>query len=229
MPSTSESTTAADPRLAVRPIVRRYHRLERVANWLLALSVAGIAILAILSLPFLVGVAAALGVFLLVRLPIARRRGTTRLETETDSDGVRAAFEGPLSPPLVLQWGFLDANDVTVADGVVRYEVAYLFGLRSVTMRVETAEPSAPVSGSTDSTDVDELDLLVTIGDTRWATYTVTIGTAGDRTVVDIAWRTERRVDVRYVIQGFIGRRYYPAALDALGYRMVTRVGSWKW
>ena len=139
MPSMSASMDRVDPPWAVRPIVRRYHRVERTVSWLLALSVAAIAVVTILSLPFLIGVIAALGLLLLMRLPLVRRRGNTRLETDADPETVRSEFESTTPPILVFQWGLVDADDVTVDDRpdgrVVKYDVSYLFGLRSVTMR----------------------------------------------------------------------------------------------
>jgi len=227
----SASVDRLDPPWAVRPMVRRYHRVERTVSWLLALSVAAIAVVAILSLPFLIGVIAALGLLLLMRLPLVRRRGNTRLETDADPETVRAEFESATPPILVFQWGLVDADDVTVDDRpdgrVVEYDVSYLFGLRSVTMRVETAGHSSADSDAVDTSDVDELELLVTVDGTQWASYTVQIRSEDRRTVVDVAWTTDHRVDVRQLLQGLVARRYYPAALAALGYETVLRDGSW--
>ena len=231
MPSMSASVDRLDPPWAVRPIVRRYHRVERTVSWLLALSVAAVAVTAILSLPFLIGVVAALGLLVLMRLPLVRRRGNTRLETDADPETVRAEFESTTPPVLVFQWGLVDTDDVTVEDRpdgrVVEYDVSYLFGLRSVTMRVEAADHPSGDSDAVDTSDVDELELLVTVDGTQWASYTVAIGREDGQTIVDVAWGTDNRVDVRQLLQGFVARRYYPAALDALGYEAVLRDGSW--
>ena len=231
MPSMSASVDRLDPPWSVRPIVRRYHRVERTISWLLALSVAAIAVVAILSLPFLIGVIAALGLLLLMRLPLVRRRGNTRLETDADPDTVRSEFESTTPPILVFQWGLVDADDVTVDDRpdgrVVKYDVSYLFGLRSVTMRVETVGHSSADSDAVDTSDVDELELLVTVDGTQWASYTVQIRSEDRWTVVDVVWTTDHRVDVRQLLQGLVARRYYPNALTALGYETVLRDGSW--
>ena len=231
MPSMSASVDRLDPPWAVRPMVRRYHRVERTVSWLLALSVAAIAVVAILSLPFLIGVIAALGLLLLMRLPLVRRRGNTRLETDADPETVRAEFESTTPPILVFQWGLVDADDVTVDDRpdgrVVKYDVSYLFGLRSVTMRVETVGHSSADSDAVDTSDVDELELLVTVDGTQWASYTVQIRSEDRWTVVDVVWTTDHRVDVRQLLQGLVARRYYPNALTALGYETVLRDGSW--
>ena len=231
MPSTNASVERPDPPRVVRPIVRRCHRVERTINWLLALSVAAVAVTAVLSLPFLIGIVAALGLLVLMRLPLVRRRGNTRLETDADPETVRAEFESATPPMLVFQWGLVDADDVTVTnrpDGrVVEYDVSYLFGLRSVTMRVETVDHSSADPDAVNTDDVDELELLVTVDGTQWASYTVTIRSGDGRTAVDVSWTTDHRVDLRQLLQGLVARRYYPNALSALGYKTVLRDGSW--
>lgn len=227
MPSMSASVDRLDPPWAVRPIVRRYHRIERTASWMLALSVAAVALIAIRSLPLYVGVIAALGVIALVRVPLVRRRGNARLETDADPDAVRADFESTAPPMLVFQWGLVETDDVTVDDGAVAYDISYLFGLRSVTMRVERVDRSSDESGPSRSGDVDELELAVTVEGNRWASYTVRTQEREERTVVDVAWTTDHRVDIRQLVQGLVARRYYPDALAALGYETVMRDVSW--
>ncbi|WP_050025048.1 hypothetical protein [Halorubrum halophilum] len=223
----SASVDRLDPPWAVRPIVRRYHRVERTVSWVLALSVVAVALIAIRSLPFYVGVIAALGVLALVRVPLVRRRGDARLETDADPDTVRAEFGSKRPPVLIFQWGLVETDDVTVDDEAVEYDISYLFGLRSVTMRVEPTDRLPDESGSDRSSAVDELELVVTVDGNRWAAYTVRIREREERTVVDVAWTTDHRVDVRQLVQGLVARRYYPEALAALGYETVMRDVSW--
>jgi len=221
------STDRTDPRLAVRSIVRRYHRVERAGSWLLALSIAAVAVLLILSLPFLVGVIAALGLLVLVRLPLVRRQGETRLETDADPETVRADFESTAPPVLVFQWGLVDVDDVTVNGETAEYEISYLFGLRTVTMQVETIDRSASESASSGTNRANELELVVTVNGTEWAAYTIRIRGLEGHTVVDVVWTAEHRVDLRHLLQGVFARRYYSDALAALGYETRMRTGSW--
>jgi len=227
MPSVNASVDRTDPRLAVRSIVRRYHRVERAASWLLALSIAAVAVLLFLSLPFLIGVIAALGLLVLVRLPLVRRQGETRLETDADPETVRADFKSTAPPVLVFQWGLVDITDMTVNDETVEYEVSYLFGFRTVAMQVETIDRSGSESASSGTNRANELELVVTVDGTEWASYTIRIREREGRTVVNVMWTTDHRVDIRHLLQGLVARRYYPDALAALGYETRMRNGSW--
>jgi len=225
MPSMNASVDRTDPCSSVRGIVRRYHRVERAASWLLALSVTAVAVLLILSLPFLIGVIAALGLLVLVRLPLVRRQGETRLETDADPETVRDDFESTAPPVLVFQWGLV--ADATVNGETVEYEIPYLFGLRTVTMQLEAIDPSVSESASSGRNRTNKLELVVTVDGTEWASYTIQIRKRGGRTVIDVAWTADRRVDLRYLLQGLVALRYYPSALAALGYETRMRNGSW--
>ena len=92
---------------------------------------------------------------------------------------------------------------------------------------METVGHSSADSDAVDTSDVDELELLVTVDGTQWASYTVQIRSEDRWTVVDVVWTTDHRVDVRQLLQGLVARRYYPNALTALGYETVLRDGSW--
>jgi hypothetical protein len=147
----------------------------------------------------------------LVRLPLFRSSGTTRLVTDAPPEQVRAEFAGATPPVLSFQWGPADSVRET-ADGAV-YEFSYLFGLRSLTMAVTVAE------GDTDG----PLELAVTAGDRPWATYTVATDRSGRETSVDISWDSDRRFGLTRLPQWYLAERYREDALASQGYTVVER------
>lgn len=209
MPSSSDDIEVPPDAVAV---ATSYRRLERPISGAVALAVALVAVGAVLTLPFLWGLAAALAVFVVIRLPLFRTEGTTTLVTDADPGAVRAAFESACPPPLAFQWGIADDSEQT-ADGWT-YHLSYLFGLRSTRVTVETRR----------SDDATDLELVVTAGGRSWATYDVTIGEDRDgRTTVEITVDSDRRFGLRRLPQWFVAQRYREAALDAQGYTVIER------
>ena len=198
-------------------IARRYLRLERPASSAVALLAGVIAATAIVYLPLGIGLLIALVMLALVRLPLYRTTGTTRLATDAPTSQVRADFEGVTPPVLPFQWGI--ADDVSATANGARYDVSYLFGLRSVTMA--TAVQSVDTDADTDSDTT--LELTVTANGKPWATYTIALREHDDETLVDIAWTSDRRFGLRRLPQRLIADRYYSAALTAQGYRVLDR------
>lgn len=118
---------------------------------------------------------------------------------------------------LPFQWGIADGVAVT-ADGT-RYDVSYLFGLRSVTMATAVQSIDTGADMDADTT----LELTATANGKPWATYTIALHERDDETIVDIAWTADRRIGLRRLPQRLIADRYYPAALTAQGYRVFNR------
>jgi len=132
--------------------------------------------------------------------------------TVAPPEAVRADFESATPPMLAFQWGV--ADDVrSMADGAM-YDLSYLFGLRSVTMVLETR------------LNVEDADyrLVVTTGSNSWGTYDVTITASdSDETVVDVEWVSNRRFGLNRLPQWLIAERYCAAAFTAQGYTVVDR------
>ncbi|WP_424009015.1 hypothetical protein [Haloferax denitrificans] len=124
-------------------------------------------------------------------------------------------FESATPPMLAFQWGV--ADDVrSTTEGAV-YELSYLFGLRSVTVELETR---------LDTKDAD-YQLVVTAGAHSWGTYDVTITASdSDETVVDVEWVSNRRFGLNRLPQWLIAERYRSDAFAAQGYTVVDRSPS---
>lgn len=206
------STSTGRPPAAVT-VAERYQRIERPLSGAVALLVGGAVAVLLLYLPLASGLLVAAVVVLAVRAPLFEPAGTARLSTDAPPDEVRADFASATPPLLAFQWGVADDVRPT-ADGA-NYDLSYLFGLRSVTMEVETRW------------DVDgaDLRLVVTAAGSPWGTYDVSIEADGETggTVVDVAWTSDRRFGLNRVPQWFVAQRYRPDALAAQGYAVVDR------
>lgn len=223
MPST---VTDADVPGEAAAVARRYRRVERPVSGGLALLGGLVATLALFVLPFAAALAVLIGVVVLLRMPIVRTAGTYRLTTDVPPGAVRDAFEGPTPPPLVFYWGLADTVRTTAESA--RYEVSYLFGLRST---VVVCEHRVRTGGGTDRTDggVDDaadVELVVTVDGSPWATYDVSVAGDEDGATVDVAYRSERRFGLRRLPQRLVARRYRDEALAAQGYTVASDDGG---
>jgi hypothetical protein len=212
------STTATDRPADAIAVAQQYYRRSRPLTYLFALTVVGIVATGIVLLPFLGWVGLTLVVATAVRLPVFTTSGTVQLETTKPPATVREAFTGPFPPVLTFQWGLTDAVEATEGGG--RYEISYLFGLRSVTMTAEC--DSTP-----DAEDTD-LELVVTANGSPWARYQITIHDGPERTpdgltIVEIDVDADRRFGLRRLPQWLVANRYRDAALDAQGYTVRER------
>lgn len=191
-------------------VARRYLRVERLVSGGVALGIGLLGGAAVIVLPLLWGLAIALGLLALARLPVFRSGGRARLRTDSEPETVRDDFTGATPPPLALQWGI--ADEVRAVDDGAVYELSYLFGLRSVTMRLD-AERAAD----------DRLELSVTAEGRAWGTYTVEIErvAGGTEVVVDVG--SDRKFGLRRLAQYLVVRRYRDAALEAQGYEVLNR------
>jgi len=210
MPSTD---TIERPREALR-VAKRYLRRERLVSALVVTLVVSLffGVYVTTSLFPAVGVAAVLVV--VARAPILQSTGTVQLRTDDDPETVLDALTGPIPPVLALQWGV--ADDVIREDGVPTYPTSYLFGLRSVKPAVRTQVETTP-NGE------QRVEIAIAVNDNPWATYTATISAAGDQTIIDVAYTSNRRFGLRRVPQQALAERYRDAALMAQGYTVVER------
>jgi hypothetical protein len=201
-------------------VVGRYHRRERLASGAVVAVVVAVLTLAALRASLLVFLAIALVTLVVVRAPVFRSHGTARLRSAAAPADVVAAFEDPRPPLLSFQWGIAEAVRAT-DDGAV-YELSYLFGLRSVTMTVETGRLDADADGATAA-----LELRVTAGDRPWGTYEVTVRPAdGGGSLVDVAWDSDRRFGLRQLPGWLVAERYRAGALSAQGFEVADRASS---
>ena len=193
-------------------VAKRYQRIERPISGAVALVVAAVAAVGMLYLPLVSGLLVTAVVLFTVKAPLFKTGGTARLVTDAPPEAVRADFESATPPMLAFQWGV--ADDVrSMADGAM-YDLSYLFGLRSVTMVLETR------------LNVEDADyrLVVTTGSNSWGTYDVTITASdSDETVVDVEWVSNRRFGLNRLPQWLIAERYCAAAFTAQGYTVVDR------
>ncbi|GAA0516789.1 hypothetical protein SAMN04488066_1189 [Halorubrum aquaticum] len=239
MPSTN-GAAGVPPEVA--PVVRRYHRVERAVSWLVALVIVAVAVAAFLSLDTLPAVLVAVGVVAVVRVPVVRRGGHTRLVADADPSAVAAAFRSPTPPILAFQWGIADGIEVgggsvdgetdADPDGIptthASYEFSYLFGLRSASMELEVRTASEEAAPSPDGNEpVETLEASATANGRPWGTYRVSIRESDAGTVVDVELTTDRRFDLRSVPQTLVAERYFEAVLAAQGYRVADRSVSW--
>ncbi|MFW6000306.1 MAG: hypothetical protein ACOCPY_02490 [Halorubrum sp.] len=213
---TGRAGSARVDREALAAAVDRYHRIDRVVSWTLALLVAGVFLGATAALSFWRGVFVAGVLVVALRVPLYRRSGSYRLRTETAPETVAREFASATPPVLALQWGVADeVVDATDADAT--YEFSYLFGLRS-----------ASVTVATERRDVGPGETVVDVEGTAsgrpWGSYEVTVRESGDgETVVDVELEPVRRFDLRRLPQGWVAERYYADALAAQGYEVVER------
>jgi hypothetical protein len=186
-------------------VADRYLRRERIATAVTALSVGLLGGAAVLVFPLGPALGAIVLLLVAFRLPVFRTAGTATLTTDAEPAAVREAFTGPTPPVLPFQWGIADS--VRERDGGSEYEISYFFGLRSVTMTVETAERA---DGS--------ITLTVRAGGRDWATYTVSVQGTENGSTVDVEWTADRRFGLRRLPQTLLSARYREAALAAQGY-----------
>lgn len=190
-------------------VAKRYARVERPVTVGVAVTIGVAGGAAVIALPLLWGLAVALGLLALARVPVFQSGGRTRLRTDQDPERVREAFLGPTPPPLALQWGV--ADEVRAGDDGAVYDVSYLFGLRSVEMHVATDAAG------------DHVTLTVTTDGQPWGTYTAEIESADDGTEVTVEVDSDRKFGLRRLPQHLVARRYRDATLDAQGYEVVER------
>jgi len=194
---------------ATRRIVERYGRIERMVSGLVAVLTGVLVAAAILTLPLLPGLAAALLVVTAVRVPAFGTDGRLELSTDHAPDAVLADFEGPRPPVLAFQWG--RADRVRETDDGTALEFSYLAGRRSVTMSLESQR-------RTDGT----LELTILENERPWGRYLVRIRDNRGETVVDVDYGSERRFGLRRLPQMLVARRYREAVLRTQGYEVRT-------
>lgn len=197
----------------VTPIARQYLRRERALTSAFAVIIGLAGGAAVIVLPLLWGLVVALGLLVLFRVPVFRTEGHTRLWTDDDPEMVHDAFTGVTPPSLALQWGIADA--VREEDGEAVYDVTYLFGLRSVELRV-TNEVERQEDGS-------RVTITATADGEPWGTYVVTLTEADGGTEVAIEVTADRRFGLARLPQQFVAKRYRDPALAAQGYEVRER------
>jgi hypothetical protein len=195
-------------------VAKRYLRRERPLSALVVVLVVSVFLGTYLATSLLSAIVVAAVSLVAARAPVLQPNGTIRLRTDGDLETVADEFAGPTPPVLALQWGV--ADEVTRENNTARYLVSYLFGLRSaeVTVQTRTETPS----------DGDCLvESEVTINDQPWATYTSTIRSTNEQTVVSVEYTSNRRFGLRRVPQHLIATRYRGDVLTAQGYTVVER------
>lgn len=250
-PSTSPS---ADGRRssALRPIAKRYRRVERGVGWLVALSVAVAFLVAVARLDLLPALAVGGGLLVAVRVPVLRRRGTTRLRTDAAPEDVIGEFASPTPPVLAFQWATADGVRPASDGAGGTYEHSAFLGLRTYSLAVETevgapsdtAEsagasalrdgPRALRDGASDPVGVGNtvarIRIEAALDGEPWGAYSVTIREAGEgdpgETVVDVELLPRRRFGLRGVPQSLVGEAYYADVLGAQGYAVLHRDAS---
>src|SRR6056297_1916212 len=108
MPSPSASQLPDADASNVRSVVARYRRAERAASWTLALLVVAAFLAAVAALSFWPGMAAGTALVVALRVPVFRRRGSTRLRTDAPPAAVVRQFASAKPPNLAFQWGVAD-------------------------------------------------------------------------------------------------------------------------
>ncbi|RKD95288.1 hypothetical protein [Halopiger aswanensis] len=205
------SATSPSDSASVDSIVRRYERTQRI----LKVSVAAVSVVAVLAafaaLPYLVALGLSLGALVALLLPLSTTSGTLHLQTDADLETVRRDFEGETPPILPFQWGLADT--VRSTDDGTDYEISYLFGLRSVTMTVETRTVS-------DDPDVD-LEIEVAEAGRPWGTYSVALEERDGATHVTVSVESNRRFPLNRLPQTIAAVRYQQAAYEAQGYAVL--------
>ncbi|QKY19109.1 hypothetical protein B4589_001475 [Halolamina sp. CBA1230] len=195
-------------------VAGRYHRLERLVSGGVAVGIALAGAAAFLLLPPLWALVPIVALVVLARAPVFRSGGRARLRTDADPASVREAFAGATPPPLALQWGI--ADDVRTVEGGVVYDLSYLFGLRTVELRVE-AEVVENV------TEPDRVELTATVDGQPWGTYTAWVEPVEGGTGITVEVQSDRKFGLRRIPQYLIVRRYRDAAIEAQGYEVVER------
>lgn len=214
MPSTTDSADVSSEAVAV---VQRYHRAERPVSWGVSLLLGAVVATALFSLSLTPALLVAIGVLSLARLPLLRSHGTIELTTDVDSETARSDFEGSTPPLLAFQWGL--ANNIrSISDGWA-YDLTYLFGLKSVSMEVETAS----LQHDDEANHRNELEIVVSANGNSWGTYTVDIYEQDGHTEIRIRYESARRFGLRRLPQWLVAERYRDEALSAQGYSITKR------
>lgn len=195
-------------------VARRYLRVERLVSGSVAVAIGLVGAAAFLALPPLWALIPIVALVVLARAPVFHSGGRTRLRTDEDPERVRDNFAGATPPPLALQWGIADAVRTT-EDGAV-YEMSYLFGLRTVELRVD-AEIVETVG------EPDRVTLTATANGRPWGTYTAWIEPVEGGTGITVEVNSDRKFGLRRIPQYVVVRRYRDAALEAQEYEVVER------
>ncbi|MDS0261089.1 hypothetical protein NDI56_16950 [Haloarcula sp. S1CR25-12] len=210
MPS---NDTIERPQEALR-VARRYLRRERLVSALIVTLVVSLFLGTYVTTSLLPAVVVAAVLVVIARAPILQSTGTVQLRTDDDPETVLDALTGPTPPVLALQWGV--ADEVVTEDGAPSYPTSYLFGLRSVVPTVRTRAETTP-NGQ------HRVELEITVKGTPWATYTATISDAGEQTIIDVEYTSNRRFGLRRVPQQVLAERYRDAAFAAQGFTVGER------
>lgn len=211
MPSSDESVEIPSQAAA---IAQRYLRIERPAIALGAVVTFLVVVITLVVFPLVQALFVVIAVLVLYRLPLFRADGSVELVTDAGPDSVKSEFESAIPPTLALTWGLADSVRRTEDGG--RYEVSYLFGLRSVIYTIEIRQLS---SG-------EEFELVVTENDKPWMSYTVTIRDRGGKTSVTIDGVSDRGFALRRAPQWLVAKQFRDKTLDAQGYTVVERTES---
>ncbi|WP_435116111.1 hypothetical protein [Halolamina sp. C58] len=195
-------------------VARRYLRVERLVSGAVALGIGIAGAAAFLYLPPLWALVPIVALVALARAPVFRSGGRARLRTDASPESVREAFAGATPPPLALQWGI--ADDVRAADGGAAFDISYLFGLRTVEMRVDSEVVEAV-------SEPDRVELTVTVDGQPWGSYTAWIEPVEGGTGITVEVGSDRKFGLRRLPQQLVARRYRDAALAAQGYETVER------
>lgn len=209
-----ESPQNIDRRQDAVKVAQRYLRRERVVSSLTAIGVAAVFLGTYFLSSLLIAVGVGVAIVVLLRLPIVSPDGSVRLTTTADPETVLASFTGPTPPVLAFQWGIADT--VCIEEGTAMYHISYLFGLRSVTVGVESERVS-----SDDDTQV--IELRVTTNQQPWSTYTVRVSRRNAQTVVEYDYASARQFGLRRIPQRVVAARFREAALEAQGYAVDSR------
>jgi hypothetical protein len=215
------SSTTIDPPAEAVAVAQQYYRHSRPLTGLVALTTAGVVGVGYLLLSFWQWLLVSAVLLAIVRVPLYTTGGEYRLATAKPPETVRDEFESPTPPVLALQWGLADSIEATDDGG--RFEISYLFGVRSVTVTTACRPtPNAPDS---------DFELVVTEGDDPWGRYQCTIDTAHSNEIdaetrIDIDVQAGRRFGLRRLPQWMVATRYRDAGLEAQGYTVVDRDGN---
>ncbi len=208
------SKHAIDPQQEVVTITRQYLRRERLASTLLVALVLSLFLGTYLQTSLLPALGVAVILVGIVRVPVFQSQGTFRLRTSDDLTTVVDSFTGPTPPVLAFQWGI--AETATTGEESITYTIPYLFGLRAATMTINRQTETEP-----DGTRRVELE--ITENGRQWGTYTATIRSGDDQTLVDVQYTSNRRFGVGRLPQYLLATRYRDDVLTAQGYEIVSR------
>jgi len=208
------STSTVERPGAALPVSKQYLRRERPLSVLVAVLAVSLFVGTYLATSLLPAVVVAVVLLVALRAPVLESGGSIRLRTDADPAAVAESFVGPTPPVLALQWGI--ADEVTSDDGTTRYRIPYLLGTRTAEVTVESRQETTPDGNP-------RIEMEITENDGPWATYTATVRSDADGTLVDVAYASDRRFGLRRLPQRFVAERYREAALNAQGYAVVDR------